>query len=305
MLKIDDMSTYREACEAWIAKGMTEGPEMTRGVYQKFHGHESPVKIEDVLAGIPSATEVFKDLVTAMKRAGTKNLIVDLRQNTGGNDLMVPMLFYFLFGRESMVSYNNGFQISRYSDLYFQVYANASLAEINRDRALSLEVGDYDFSGEQAYSKGNDPAALLKETGEYLKKIPTFFKVFSQGLYENFYRPPHLVALCSAWTYSSGFSMLAALAEFGAMIVGTPSAHAGNNFGDSLLFQLTNTKLRGAVSYKQNITFPNDPEKGRCLRPDILLTHKKWAAFDFDPNAEMLLAIEFLGGKIGVEKKTE
>lgn len=297
VLKIDDMSTYREACEDWIAQGMSEGPDFARAAYQKFHGKEAPAKMEDVLAGIPSATDAFKDLVLAMKRAETKNLIVDLRQNTGGNDWMVSLLFYFLFGRESMVSYDKGFHISRYSNLYFQVYANDSLAEINRGRALPLEAGDYDFSNEQASSKGNDPTALLKAEGEKLKKIPTFYKVFSRGLYEKFYRPPHLVALCSAWTYSSGFSMLAALAEFGATVVGTPSAHAGNNFGDSLIFQLTNTQLRGAVSYKQIITFPNDPEKGRCLRPNIELTHEKWTALHFDPNAEVLLALEFLKKK--------
>ena len=81
----------------------------------------------------------------------------------------------------------------------------------------------------------------------------------------------------------------------GATVVGTPSAHAGNNFGDSLLFQLPNTQLRGAVSFKQNVTFPDDPDKGRCLIPDVWLTHEKWASLNFDPNAEVLLALEYLG----------
>ena len=76
-------------------------------------------RVEEILEGIPSATNVFKDLVVAMKHAGTRVLIVDLRENTGGNDLMVPMLLYFLFGEGSMVFYDEGFQISRYSELYF------------------------------------------------------------------------------------------------------------------------------------------------------------------------------------------
>jgi len=297
LLKIDDMSSYREAYEDWIASGMSEGLEMARATYQKFYGQAAPEQVEDILAGIPSATNVFKDLVVAMKRAGTRYLIVDLRENTGGNDLMVPMLLYFLFGEESMVSYNEGFQVSRYSELYFQVYANASLAGINLDRAVPLEVGDYDFSEEQARSEGIDPPALPIVAGKGLKGTPTFYKVFSQDLYGDFYRPPHLVVLSSAWTYSSGFTMLAALEGLGATVVGTPSAHAGNNFGDSLLFQLTNTQLRGAVSFKQNVTFPDDPDKGRCLIPDILLTHEKWASLNFDPNAEVLLALEYLGDK--------
>ena len=292
LLKVDDMSTYREASEDWIASGMSEGLEMARAAYQKFHRQTAPEQVDDILAGIPEATNVFKELVVAMKRAGTTRLIVDLRENTGGNDLMVPMLLYFLFGQESTAFYDEGFQISRYSELYFQVYANASLAEINSGRAVPLKVGDYDFSGQRARDDGNDPVALSNVAGQLQKRTPTFYEVFSQDIYENFYRPPQLVVLSSPWTYSSGFTMLAALEGLGATVVGTPSAHAGNNFGDSLLFQLTNTQLRGAVSFKQNVTFPDDPVKGRYLRPDVLLTYEKWASLDFDPNAEVLLARE-------------
>lgn len=306
LLKIDDMSSYREAYEDWMDSGMSEGLEFARATYQKFHGEAAPERVEDILAGIPAATDVFKDLVVAMKREGTSLLIVDLRKNTGGNDLMVQMLLYFLYGQGSMYSYDKGFQISRYSDLYFQVYTNASLEEINRNHAVPLEVGDYDFLEERARGNEESPAASPETAGESLKRTPTFYKVFSQNLYENFYRPTHLVVLSSAWTYSSGFTVLAALERLGATVIGTPSAHAGNNFGDSLLFQLSNTQLRGAVSFKQNVMFPDDPDKGRCLRPDIMLTHDKWASLNFDPNAEILLALEFLetrgaakGGEIG------
>lgn len=306
LLKIDDMSSYREAYEDWIDAGMSEGPEFARATYQKFHEQAAPDRVEDVLAGIPSATDVFRDLVVAMKREETSFLIVDLRKNTGGNDLMVQMLLYFLYGKEAMFFYDKGFQISRYSDLYFQMYTNASLEEINRNRTVPLEVGDYDFSKERARGNGESPAVSPEAAGEDLKRIPTFYKVFSQNLYENFYRPPQLVVLSSAWTYSSGFTMLAALEGLGATVLGTPSAHAGNNFGDSLLFRLSNTQLRGAVSFKQNVTYPDDPDKGRCLRPDIMLTHDKWESLSFDPNAEILLALEFFetsdeakGGKTG------
>jgi hypothetical protein len=294
LLKIDDMSSYREAFESWMDSGMTESLEMARATYQDLHGRAAPEEIDEILAGIPSATDVFKDLALAMKQARTSNLVVDLRENTGGNDLMVPILLYFLFGQETMISYDEGFQISRYSELYFQVYANESLEEVNRGRALPLEVGDYDFSGQQARNKRIDPQALHSAANELAGTTRTFREIFNQGTYENLYRPPHIVVLSSAWTYSSGFTMLAALEGLGATVVGTPSAHAGNNFGDSLLFRLPNTALRGAVSFKQNVTFPDDPDKGRCLTPDVLLTHEKWSSLDFDPNAEVLLALEYL-----------
>jgi len=292
LLKIDDMSTYREACEAWLASGMAGGLDMARAAYRKFNEQAVPEVVEDILAGIPSATDVFKELFVAMKRRGTTLLIVDLRENTGGNDLMVQMLLYFLFGQEAMTTHNTGFQISRYSALYFQVYANESLSSINRNRVVPLEIGDYDFTQEQAKEKEVDSLALTSEYQESLKKAPTFYKVFSQNIYADYYHPPKLAVLSSAWTYSSGFTMMAALESHGAMVVGTPSAHAGNNFGDSLVFQLTNTQLRGAVSFKQNVTFPDDPVKGHCLRPDYILTNEKWTELGYDPNAEVLMAIE-------------
>jgi len=292
LLKIDDMTTYREACEAWLASGMAGGVDLARAAFRKFNEQTVPGAVEDTIAGIPAATEVFKELVVAMKRQGTTLLIVDLRENTGGNDLMVQILLYFLFGKEVMTTYNAGFQISRYSDLYFQVYANDSLSNINRNQAVPLEIGDYDFAQEQAKENEIDSPALTSDYQESLKKTPTFYKAFKQDIYANYYHPPKLAVLSSAWTYSSGFTMLAALESLGAMVVGTPSAHAGNNFGDSLLFQLRNTQLRGAVSFKQNITYPDDPVKGRCLRPDYILTNEKWAELEFDPNAEVLIAIE-------------
>jgi len=296
LLKIDDMSGYREGCEAWIGRGMSEGPEMARAAYRKFHGEEAPEKIEDVLAGIPSATDAFTDLAIAMKRSGTQSLIVDLRQNTGGNDLMANILLYFLFGREAMASCGQGYQIVRYSDLYFQMYADDSLARINSGRAQPLEIGDYDFAEENAYAGKRDPTASPEAAEEYVSFAPTFYKVYGQGRYENFYRPARIVVLCSAWTYSSGFTMLAALQQFGATVVGTIPAYVGNNFTDSLLFRLMNTQLVGAVSFKKSITFPDDPDTGRSLIPDVVLTHEKWASLDLDPDAEVLLALEFLAG---------
>lgn len=294
ILKIDDMSGYREACESWLASGMSEGPDLARAAYRKFHHRDAPAKLEDVLAGIPAATDAFMDLVVAMKQKGTENLIVDLRENTGGNDLMVPILLYFLFGQDAMTTYDRGYQITKYSDLFFQMYSAVRLEDINRGRELPLEAQDYDFSEERGRGSAPARADLEKNLISELKKAPSFYRIYEKGIYKAHHRPKKLVVLCAAFTYSSGFSMLAALDNLGATLVGTPSAHAGNNFGDSLLFQLKNTQIMGAVSFKQNITYPGDPVKGRCLMPDVRLTYEKLASLNYDPNGEVLLALETL-----------
>jgi len=82
------------------------------------------------------------------------------------------------------------------------------------------------------------------------------------------------------------------LYKLGAILVGVPSGQAGNCFGDVLMFKLNNTGISGQVSFKYMLTFPNDPEKGRVLRPNYELTYDKLASYGFDPNAEILLALE-------------
>ena len=73
---------------------------------------------------------------------------------------------------------------------------------------------------------------------------------------------------------------------------GTPSARPANNFGDMLLFELQSSAIQVGISHKQNVTFPDDPERGCCLRPEHSLTFAKLAAYDVDPNAEVLMALE-------------
>jgi hypothetical protein len=61
-----------------------------------------------------------------------------------------------------------------------------------------------------------------------------------------------------------------------------------------LVVELQHSTVQIGVSHKQNIAFADDPELGRCLLPEHPLTFAKLAAYDFDPNAEVLLALEVL-----------
>ena len=118
--------------------------------------------------------------------------------------------------------------------------------------------------------------------------------VYRSGRFNGIYTPQNVVVLCSPLTYSSGFNLMTALSKKGATIVGTPSAQPGNNFGDSLILQLKNTGIQAFVAFKQLVSFPDDPEKGRLFPIDHPLTFAKLASTGFDPNAEVLLALEVI-----------
>jgi len=296
LLVIQGMERYREASEDWFADGMAEAGELTAIAYTHFHKTDPPEDRDSLLKGIPSATETFISLVQEMKKAGTKNLIVDLRKNTGGNSMMKEMLIYFLFGVKGLHSLNQGYQIIKYSELYFSQNSSDSLPLINKDQPMALEDEDYSFKEERGYRNetlSNEPTTELTE--EYFRKSPTFFNVYKSGQFHiPVYTPQNIIVLCSPLTTSSGFNMLTSLTDAGAKIVGTPSAQPANNFGDVLFFVLPGSGLRGYVAFKQNITYPDDPEKGRCLMPDYPLTYLKFTSLKFDPNAELIYALEIL-----------
>jgi len=104
--------------------------------------------------------------------------------------------------------------------------------------------------------------------------------------------PKNLVVLCSPRTFSSGYTLMYYLYRIGAKIVGTPSAQAGNCFGETFSFELRHSGLTGTISQKQFIYFHDDPEMGRVLRPHYPMTYEKLKFYGFDVNAEILLALD-------------
>jgi len=298
LLVISDLMRYREACELWFAKGFDQAEAMTRIAYEHFHGSPGPENRSELLAGIPPATPAIAAFVDEMGAAGTKNLIVDLRGNTGGNSAMREILVYLLYGRQAMHALDNGYQIVKFSRLMFEQYGSYSLDRINEGRPWPLRATDYDFSEEEGY-RGADheqSSQANEQAGEsLLDGSPSFREVYETGrFHEPKWFPETVVVLSSPTTFSSGFNVLTGLYALGAIVVGTPSAQPANNFGDVLAFELLHTGIQVAVSFKQNVTFPDDPELGRCLLPRHPLTFEMLAAYDFDPNAEVLLALEVL-----------
>ena len=298
LLVISDLMRYREACELWFAEGLDQAEAMTRGAYEHFHDSLGPESRPDLLAGIPSATTTIAGLVDEMRAARTKNLIVDLRGNTGGHSAMREILVYLLYGKQALLSLDNGYQIVKYSPLLFEQYGSSSLERINRGRTHPLRATDYDFSEEDSYRGGARSAVVRGPEGTDTPPLagsPSFQEVYETGAFDDpRWSPETVIVLSSPTTFSSGFNVLTGLYSLGAVVVGTQSAQPANNFGDTLIFELQHSAIQVGVSHKQNITFPDDPELGRCLLPRYPLTFAKLAAYGFDPNAEVLLALEVL-----------
>jgi hypothetical protein len=191
-LRVDHMLYYREAYEVWDAAGSQDVSD-------------------EELAAIPSVTEAFRDLVVAMKDAGTETLIVDLRRNEGGNSLMADILVYFLYGGDTLVDVQKaGFdvgrgEIRRYSELYFESCDNQTIDDFNEGRAVPMVVGDYDFSYYLT-----DPAAVADVLADpepafvtdWLDRTPTFYDEYLSGAYGGYYRPENVLVVTTSETFS-------------------------------------------------------------------------------------------------------
>lgn len=296
LLVVDDMQSYREMFEGWIVSNPAEGEKAAREVYKRLHQSDAPEDFKAVLAGIPSATDTFKTLVEEMGQAGTKTLLVDLRYNDGGNSQMYNFLLYFLYGRDVLLRaklYRT--EVRRYSEYD----SPEELERANRGRTFPLTAGDYDFSGDWYSRSQRDPSvvdSLKVEFEQEMDQMPTFAAEYRSGKYEGYYCPANVMVLCSPLTFSSGYTLMYYLYRAGAKIVGTPSAQAGNCFGETSDFELQHSQLTGTISHKYFIFFHDDPEIGRVLRPHFPMTYDKLKSYDFDLNSEILLALDVCRG---------
>ena len=116
--------------------------------------------------------------------------------------------------------------------------------------------------------------------------------VFPHGLLVH---EPHVIALCSPETFSAAYHFMYFLMQIGkTTVVGVPSRQAGNTFMENTNFELPNTKMEGSISNGVQIFFPNDPCKGKIPMPDFAMQWQDYAKYDFDPNAEILYALDLI-----------
>lgn len=301
-LRVDTLMRYREMFEFWDEVGYLSGS--IRWLDETVHrvlpeGEPLPERLEERLALVPSATELLRDLFGAMRQARAPSLLVDLRACPGGTSFFNEILKYFLYGIESIFEVEDGYQVPRYSPLFFSLHENKKPEEPELHDAFMN--GGYDFTDENGWKerKRNGITVQEKERAyqdmkKYIDLMPTFLREIESREWEKAWTP-RITVLTSAMTSSAAFTVLLGLLRHGAQIVGVPSMQAGNCFIDALPFKLAHSELQGQISYKWNLNFPDDPEQGKLLRPDRELTYQYLVEHQFDPHTMVQLALEQAG----------
>jgi len=294
---------YREAFEDWRSSGNDKSSHLDN-VLRRVTGQDPTGDTEHKIAQIPAVTECLIRLFTEMKAHRTPILIIDMRENEGGNSLFTGILEYFLYPLDTIFSAGQGYQVRRYSALYFQNYPGDTLDKVRARTSPDFQLGDLDFSQQLRWrasrtvipSDGEKAQWKRQYAENQLERAPTFGRAVKENRWNASWSPRVLV-LSSARTYSAAFDAVLTLRAHGATVVGVPSSQAANCFIDTLHFQLTHSQAQGGLSYKWSVRLPEDLKAGSLLRPDLELTYERFEALHFDPNATVLLALEMALGK--------
>jgi hypothetical protein len=127
--------------------------------------------------------------------------------------------------------------------------------------------------------------------------VPSFLREIESGKYESYYTPGNVIVTSSAGTYSSAFTVLRYLNRSGAAIAGSVSAQSGNGFGNIIEVSLKNSGIKVSISHDSYTAFPGNASDRGMLEPDYRLTYNDLVKYRFDPNSEILLALDVLKGK--------
>jgi hypothetical protein len=295
ILRIDNMDSCRESHELGARRKNDRALRWLNYLYKKYNQSDPPEDISQLIEGTPSATKIFTSLVEEMRDAGTTTLLIDVRKNPGGSSLLSEILMYFIYGWDVYDSGGDSYVVKKISPLLFKNYEQSTLESVSEYSKIALTDSDYNFySYLQKDSTSNKPKKIdsKERYNRYLKRSSTFAEEVKNSTYEAYYCPKNVLVITRPQTMSSAFILVGDFHKAGATIVGIPSGQAGNCFGDLLFFTLKNSGIRVYISHKLFLDFPHDLEKGKCLRPDLELTLDKLESYDYDPNAEILLALD-------------
>ena len=287
-----DLTGYREAVEAACARDRTGAERIARDIYRRHVGNDPPEELTEVIAALPPMTETMTNLVRAMSAATTEALIIDLRDNPGGDSRFVQQLCYFLYGINEIVETANwGVAVKRRTDAHRAEYG---VPDGIRDGYATFEhnPADYDFGTAFRRAAADREAAIAQFEGRL--GAGTFGEELDARTHERYYAPEQVVVVTSEATMSSAFAGAALLSEFGAEIVGVPSGQAPVSFGEAVGTVLPNTELTVELSGAMFRWVP-DPG-GSVLSVDRELTPELFESrYDRAGDAGLRLAFDHVG----------
>lgn len=273
-----DLQGYRESFEAGLATDAEFARELAPGAYERHVGEDPPDDIDTLVAELPSMAETIVEAAEAMAEHDASTLVVDLRDNPGGDSTFVLHLAHTLRGDEGVTEMEGTTRaVKRRTDAHRERYG------VDDPGTADENPADYDLSG-QFDDDG--------EAHERLRRSETFASLVDRTD-TPVYEPEQLVVVTSARTMSSAFAGAALLSSFGADVVGVPSGQAPRSFGEAVEFELPNSGLNLSVAGAMYDWVPAPDDD--VLAIDCELTAAAYDRYDRASDASLRLAFDHAG----------
>jgi hypothetical protein len=242
-----DLSGYRESFEVPMDRDAGRVTDLAPVAYDRYVGGDRPDDLAATVVALPSVTETLIEMSDETAAAGTDILIIDLRDNPGGDSQFVFHLAYVLRGWEGVSKTVEHIRsLKRRTEPHRERYG-AGEEETDGPESVGGDPADYDFSGflDDPDADEDEPVSKVRDL---LMRSATFAKLAETGSYEAACNPDRIVVAISASTMNSGFAGAAQLTELGAEIVGVPSGQAPRSFGEAVEETLLNTGLTVSIA---------------------------------------------------------
>lgn len=283
----------RDALEIMINRGMDVGQYLKR-TYMQFNEDDMPNDVNKALAKIPSFSDEFGKMLHVMKKSKSKNLIIDLRGNSGGFTPITLPTLYQLWGDkylEEAPRFGIKF-IQLFSPLYMKKM-NITMEQLNAEmQDYGFILGDYIATSEGDYSPGEITDEYRDRMIEEMTSSVKDKLMAQHG--KPVYTPEHVYVLINPTTYSAAFHYAFFLWKMGATIVGLPSKQAPNTYMEATPFELPRTNLKGNISNSLQLFMPNDDPRAHQFTPDLMPTYEDYKHYNFDMNTELLFLLDYI-----------
>jgi hypothetical protein len=213
-----------------------------RSQYYMNNSHSlSEEDLEKQLSQYPRFDAFLEEMFQTIQANQIKTLVIDVRNNTGGNSKLCDILHSWL---KPLNEIKHGNSFIRFSVLWEQHYSTlaAEYKQILTETQQPYERGKlYDNAFLSQLSTKKEASSILEKIDSYFIKNEDESKVFRGNV----------IFIQNAKTYSSaGMLITDAIDNRIGRVIGNKSSYRPCHYGDLLAYELPNTKIRGFVSHK-------------------------------------------------------